>query len=125
MPHSQRKGKNGELQLCQFLREQGLRGIIERSQQHCGKGGESGDLYIPEMPWLHLECKRTERMQPYSFIEQAELDARAREARDPERTFLPIVFARSSRKPWIMICEGSIGADLLRGWQEFVPPLQD
>lgn len=85
---SQSKGKRGEEELRDILRGYGF--DVERgpSQNY----GTIPDVY--GLPGIHVEVKRTERLNLTAAIEQAESDA--------ERfgDGAPCVFHRSNRKPW-------------------------
>lgn len=55
--NSRRKGKAGELEAVHYLRDIGFPDA-RRSQQFCGKAGDS-DITCPEtIPNVHIECKR-------------------------------------------------------------------
>lgn len=66
-----------------------------RTAQRTGKTG------LPDLECdgvsLHIEVKRTERLNPYRFMDQAVSDStRTRRA--------PLVVMRSSHKPWLILC---------------------
>jgi len=88
--HSRAKGARGELEACEVLGEIGIDCI--RSVQYSGRNG-TADLVCDAD--LHIEVKRTERLAPYAFIEQAMRDARTGTT--------PIVVMRSSYKPWLVM----------------------
>jgi len=92
MPNSRQKGKRGELELSHFLTDRGV--PARRGQQFSGSG-DSPDV-VAELPGMHIECKRTERFQLYPALEQATFDTTG-------TTKMPIVFHRSSRKPWTVV----------------------
>ena len=86
---SQRKGAVGELELAKLLRAEGFE--IER-------GGISFGT-VPDLvglPGIHIEVKRTERLQLSDAIAQAVRDAA--EFDDG----LPAVFHRKNREGWIV-----------------------
>lgn len=87
--NSKRKGKDGELELAQHLRN---KGYIEarRSAQYCGKTGDAPDIVGVE--GLHIECKRVEAFSDETALRQAENDVR--------KGNLPIVMYRRSREDW-------------------------
>ena len=64
-----------------------------RGQQHCG-GSESPDVKH-SLPGLHIEVKRTERLNLYDALEQA-ID-------DMAEDDIPIVLHRKNHKPWVAI----------------------
>ena len=88
---SQRKGREGELELTRILQAYGYDAEPGRPQSY----GEEPD--IKGIPGVHIECKRTERFYPYDWIKQAERDSR----RFKDGT--PVVFFRKSREPWVVI----------------------
>jgi len=96
MPNSRSKGARGELEAAVLLQELGL--AARRAQQYCGKAGDA-DLIL-EAP-LHVEVKRTERLSPYQFMEQARRDCK------PASKRVPIVLMRSNNKPWLVLIDAS------------------
>ena len=72
--------------------------FARRAQQYCGKAGDA-DLVL-EAP-LHVEVKRTERLSPYQFIDQAKRDCKPASGR------APIVLMRSNNRPWLVMMEAS------------------
>lgn len=85
------KGKVGERELADFLKEWGYE--ARRGQQFSG-GTESPDI-VHNIPGIHIECKRVEAGNLYKWLEQAQRDA-AGKAR-------PIVVHRKNKKPWVVI----------------------
>lgn len=88
---SQRKGADGERELAALLREYGY--PVER-------GGSLSFGEVPDLvglPGVHIECKRTEQLRLYDWMEQAERDA----VRFGDG--LPAVFFRRSRSPWLVV----------------------
>lgn len=74
MGKSQRdKGKRGEQELARVFRDYGFKDA-HRTQQFCGRGGESAD--VTGLPKIHVESKRTERLNLYDAIAQAKNDAK-------------------------------------------------
>lgn len=87
---SQRKGADGERELAAVLREYGY--SIER-------GGSMSFGEVPDLVGLcgiHIEVKRTERLNVSAAMKQAD--------RDSERfkDGAPAVFHRRSREPWLV-----------------------
>ena len=71
--NSRQKGKRGELAACSAWREEGW--AARRSQQFCGKGGDS-DIIVDDLPAaLHVEVKCVERLQLDDALTQAQRDA--------------------------------------------------
>lgn len=91
MVNACRKGKAGERELAQFLRELGV--AARRGQQHAG--GEDSPDVVADLPGVHIECKRVEALALWPSIDQAARDA------GPDK--VPVVFHRPSRRPWIAI----------------------
>lgn len=99
MIHSRNKGKRGELELAEFLREHGHEAT--RGQQFKG-GTDSPDVVCPSLPGIHIECKRVEAGQLYNWLTQAKKDCGSK---------VPIVAHRKNGKEWVAILPLS---DLLR-----------
>lgn len=90
---SRTKGARGELEAAEALTRIGL--DCSRTAQRTGKTGLP-DLICDGVD-LHIEVKRTERLNPYAFMDQAISDStRTRRA--------PLVVMRSSHKPWLILC---------------------
>ena len=86
---SKAKGKKGELELVEELRQCGYANA-RRSAQYCGNTGEAPD--IVNVDGLHIECKRREQIQDEVFIQQAE--------REAKKGLVPVVMYRRSREKW-------------------------
>jgi Holliday junction resolvase len=89
---SRTKGARGELEAAEALSRVGL--DCARTAQRTGKTG------LPDLECdgvnLHIEVKRTERLNPYAFMDQAVSDSmRTRRC--------PLVVMRSSHKPWLIL----------------------
>jgi len=95
---SRRKGAAGELEAAAKLNEV-LGTRFHRGRQYHG-GPESPDL-AGDVPGLHVEVKRTERLRIWEAVSQARSDASVDQ--------VPVVMHRANRKPWLVIVE----ADLL------------
>ena len=87
--NSRRKGVRGEQSLAKKLREYGY--DCRRGQQYCGA---NGDADVVGLPYIHIECKRVERLNIDDAIKQAE-----RDAKDDE---LPTVFHRKNHHKWLV-----------------------
>ena len=87
--NSRQKGKNGELELAHVL--QGYGYDVHRSVQYSGANHDA-DLY--GMDGYHIECKRVEKLNIDTAIEQSIRDARENE--------IPIVCHRKNRKEWLV-----------------------
>lgn len=89
--NSRSKGKRGELEAAkEWARVVG--GEARRGQQFSG-GKDSPDV-VTSFRRIHLEVKRTERGNPYDWIEQAVSDGVGK---------IPCVLHRRSQKPWLLI----------------------
>ncbi len=88
---SKEKGKVGERELARELAR--VLGVgARRGVQYCG-GPDSPDV-VTDLPDIHIECKRTERLRLFDAIEQATRDAGEK---------VPVVLHRQNRKPWVAI----------------------
>lgn len=84
------KGKRGERELARILRDYGYE--CRRGQQFCGS---SGDADVVGLPGIHIEVKRTERLNLYDALTQAGSDSRPGE--------IPVVFHRRNDCKWVCI----------------------
>ena len=91
--NSKRKGKDGELALAKKLREYGY--DARRTVQYNGKA-EDGEADLCGLPGIHIECKRTEKLNLYDAVNQAKRDS----AGDDK---LPVVFHRRNNCEWLAI----------------------
>lgn len=89
---SRQKGKRGERELARLLTEQGFE--ARRGVQYRG-GPDSPDVLCPDLPDLHFEVKRTERLRLYDAVEQA-----VAEAGDNQ---VPVVAHRRNRHGWVAV----------------------
>ena len=95
---SRNKGACGERELARELSRL-LKVDARRGQQHCG-GPDSPDVMI-DIPDLHIECKRTERLRLYEAMEQATEDA-SKGLDEGQQPKVPVVCHRSNRRPWLL-----------------------
>lgn len=100
--NSRAKGKRGELELAQVLRNQGWMDA-RRGQQYSGL---QGDADIVGVQGIHIECKRCESVYDEKWLVQAERDARTGE--------IPTVIYRRNGEQWKVLVRQDI-ADLV--WQ--------
>jgi len=101
--NSKRKGAAGELELASLFRKLGFEGA-RRTEQYCGKGGTS-DVLIPNLPHVHIECKRTKVFKGYEWLEQAEKDSGG--------LAVPLVFWKKDRKDWVVLMDAEKFINLL------------
>ena len=90
--NSRDKGKRGELECRDLLREHGY--TAERGQQRAG-GADSQDVKH-DIPGVHIEVKRVEAGNPYAWLDQA-----IRDTGDSGNT--PVVFHRRNRRGWVVV----------------------
>ena len=88
--NSKKKGKTGELELVHKLKEYGY--DCRRTAQFCGNTGEADD--VVGLDYIHIECKRNEKLNIDNAIEQA--------IRDTKDNKIPAVFHRKNRKGWLV-----------------------
>lgn len=91
--NSRQKGARGEREAAQAWAEI-MGGSARRGQQFSG-GKDSPDIVISHKE-IHVEVKRTERGNPYQWLEQATRDAAGK---------VPVVMHRRNGKPWLVILE--------------------
>lgn len=91
--NSKRKGKTGELELARKLRELGY--DARRSVQYNGKE-EEGQADLLGLPGIHIECKRTEKLNLYEAVNQAKRDSTGKGE-------LPVVFHRRNNCEWLAV----------------------
>lgn len=102
--NSKRKGNAGELELAHKLSDYGFE--CRRTQQFCGKGGESAD--VVGLPYIHIECKRVEKLNIDDALLQAIGDSKAGN--------IPAVFHRRNKTPWKVTLRLD---DFMKIYQEF------
>ena len=89
MINSKKKGSKGELELANKLKnEYGFK--CRRTQQYCGKVENSADVI--GLPFIHIECKRVEKLNIDDALNQAK--------RDAKNYRIPCVFHRKNRTNW-------------------------
>ena len=103
--NSRQKGAAGERELARKLREYGYN--CRRGQQYCGS---NGDADVVGLEGIHIECKRTERLNIYDAVEQSVRDKKAGE--------LPAVFHRKNNHPWLVTMPLD---DWIRLYRDFEP----
>jgi Holliday junction resolvase len=101
--NSREKGKRGERQWRDELREQGF--AARRGQQFSG-GTESPDVVCDSLPWMHFEVKAVERLNIEEAMEQARRDA---------GTKVPVVAHKRSFRRWLVTMDAADFFKILRG----------
>lgn len=89
MINSKQKGKKGELEVANYLKEKGL--TARRGQQYQGSP-DSPDVICEEWPNIHIEVKRDERLNIEKAMQQS--------TGDSNDTSIPIVIHRKNREKW-------------------------
>lgn len=84
------KGARGERELANILGEYGYE--CRRGQQYCGI---NGDADVVGLPGVHIECKRTEKLNINAAMDQAISNA---EGADNS----PTVFHRKNGRGWLV-----------------------
>lgn len=100
--NSKAKGKRGELELVKYLKSWGV--DARRGQQF--KGGSDSPDIVHDIPGVHIECKRSERIGIGTDILSAAVDQAVKEKACGEDAF---VFWRRSRAGWNV------------SWREYAP----
>jgi Holliday junction resolvase len=101
---STRKGKTGEREWAEFLRDNGFTDA-RRGQQFSG-GNDSPDVVCVSMPLFHAEVKRVEMLQLYQAVAQAHEDAA------PGK--IPYVAHRRNNKQWVVVLDAKLFLDLVK-----------
>lgn len=103
--NSKAKGKRGELKWAKFCREHGYE--VRRTAQYCGNTGDASDCV--GLPRIHIEVKRTERLNLYDAMAQATHDSMGKN--------IPIVAHRRNRSEWLVIQRAVDWFDMYRTWE--------
>lgn len=112
--NSKEKGKKAELEVVHIIQARGYDAM--RTAQVCGK---SGTADVIGLDGYHIEVKRREKADIYSWIAQSESEAREGE--------IPIVVFRKSKDKWRVIIGFDDFLDLVEKGRlpfEDPPPLQ-
>lgn len=89
--NSKQKGAKGERELAKILKEYGYN--CRRGQQYNGLEGED----VIGLDYIHIECKRVEKLNLYDAMEQAKKDSKEGQ--------VPVVFHRKNNKKWLVTME--------------------
>lgn len=103
MVNSIRKGKNGEREFAKLCRHEGYSNV-RRGQQYSGLEGQD----IVNLPFIHCEVKRVERLNIQDAVDQACRDA------DGE---IPIVAHRKNNCDWLVTMRFEDWVKLYREWE--------
>jgi len=93
MVRSRAKGAAGERELAEALRGMGY--TSRRTQQYCGAAEGDSDVVAAELPSVHIECKRVERLNIEEAMQQAARDA-------AKRNHIPSVWHRKNGGEWMV-----------------------
>lgn len=93
--NSRTKGKVGELELVNFLKERGIE--ARRGQQYEGSSDSPDVIAGGCLAGFHLEVKRTQAGNPYNWMHQACTDA--------DICKVPVVAHRRNGKQWLAILD--------------------
>lgn len=110
---SQQKGRRAELELCRVLQGYGF----PVSPGLAVSFGDTPDLV--GLRGVHIECKRTERLNLRAAMEQAERDAAF------FQDGAPAVFHRQNRQPWLVTMRLSDWLELYRQGGDALCTTQD
>ena len=110
--NSREKGKRGERQWRDELREHGY--AARRGQQFCGSA-ESPDVVCDQLRWVHFEVKAVERLNIEEAMDQARKDAGRGKSGERRKEKVPVVAHRRNFRPWLVTMEAGTFFRLLRG----------
>jgi len=88
--NSKKKGASGERELANILKDYGYN--TRRGQQYNGLDGED----VVGLDYIHIECKRVEKLNIEQAMEQAKRDAKEQK---------PAVFHRKNKCKWLVTME--------------------
>lgn len=91
MTNSKQKGKRGELQFANLLKDHGF--VARRGQQFKG-GADSPDVICESLPDIHFEIKNCERLNLW--------DAMYQSASEMGSGQIPVVAWKRNRKNWLV-----------------------
>ncbi len=101
--NSREKGKRGERQWRDELRENGF--AARRGQQFSGSA-ESPDVVCEQLSWIHFEVKAVERLNIEDAMDQARRDGTGK---------VPILAHKRNFRPWLVTMDSQTFFRLLRG----------
>ena len=104
--NSKRKGAAGERELARKLNEYGFN--TRRSVQYNGKA-DDGKADLVNLPGIHIECKRVERLNLADAMAQAIHDAKGE---------MPTVFHRKNHCEWLVTVRLSAWIELYKKYKE-------
>ena len=101
--NSREKGKRGERELANWLKERGH--DARRGQQYAG-GTDSPDVICETLPGVQIEVKRTEKLNLYAALAQAQFDSLGQG--------IPTVWHRKNNREWVVILSAEKFLELLK-----------
>ena len=104
MTNSKQKGARGEREFAKFCNFEGY--TVRRGQQYNGIEGED----CVGLPGIHIEVKRTERLNIYDAMDQSINDARNTDN-------IPIVAHKKNNKYWVIMMEAEDWFKLYRSYE--------
>lgn len=103
--NSRAKGKRGELEIANILKEYGY--DTRRGVQY---NGSDGSPDVVGLPSIHIECKRVEKLNLDKAMSQS-----IRDARDGET---PVVMHRKDREDWLVTMQLVDWIELYKEWSK-------
>ena len=103
--NSRNKGKRGELELANLLKSYGY--DARRGVQY---SGINGDADVVGLPGIHIECKRVEKLNIETAMDQSIRDARYGE--------VPTVMHRKNGKQWLVTMTLVDWIEMYEAWEK-------
>lgn len=104
MTDSRAKGVRGERELAKKLREFGFH--ARRGQQY---SGANGDADVIGVPYIHIECKRVEKLNINKAMRQSLTDARTGEK--------AVVMHKKNDEKWLVTMTLADWIELYNAWR--------
>jgi hypothetical protein len=115
--NSRDKGARFEREVAAWFRDTLLDPDARRGQQFAG-GTDSPDVVLPNMPWLHVEAKRVEKLNIYNAMLQAKQDAGSGK--------IPTVFMRKNGEEMLVVLPArEIGGFAIKLAERFHEMIED
>lgn len=89
---AQAKGRRAEIELAQYLRDNGYTAARPGTPLNYGTEAD-----ITGVQGIHIECKRHEKLEINKWYEQAAADA------EKMQDGKPVVIFRQNRRPWMIV----------------------
>ncbi len=104
MVNSRAKGCRGEREFSALCRDEGYK-EVRRGQQYSGIGGAD----VVNLPFIHAEIKRVERLNIQDAINQS--------CRDAKEGLIPIVAHRKNNCDWLVTMRAEDFFTFYREWE--------